>query len=59
MKRVPGCLSTRKSRASSFLNFRGPVRLVQACLCVKSLKAVFTTVESCDARQACLNAGTS
>ena len=34
MKQVLACLSAREDRESSFHNCGGPVRLVQACLCV-------------------------
>ena len=34
MKEVQTCLSAREDRESSFHHCGGPVRLVQACLCV-------------------------
>ena len=35
MKHVQACLSARGDRKSSFHHCGGPVRLVQACLCVE------------------------
>ena len=34
MKQVQACLSAREDRESIFHHCGGPVRLVQACLCV-------------------------
>ena len=34
MKQVQACLCAREDRESSFHHCGGPVRLVQACLCV-------------------------
>ena len=34
MKQVQACLSAMEDRESSFHHCGGPVRLVQACLCV-------------------------
>ena len=34
MKHVEACLSAREDRESSFHRGGGPLRLVQACLCV-------------------------
>ena len=34
MKHVQACLSAREDRESSFHRCGGPVRFVQACLCV-------------------------
>ena len=34
MKQAQACLSAREVRESSFNHSGGPVRLVQACLCV-------------------------
>ena len=41
MNHVYACLSAREDRESSFHRFRGPVRLVQACLYAD--KAVLTS----------------